>query len=143
MTAADLSHADSEGVAGIWLIDDLASWIGRQNSEILLAIIVCLGGLVGSLIAGFRTAAGTIHRDVPLGIAAGFVVYLAIKGGKFVFLLQTQDTSFAMNPYGCVFAGLLAGLFTEKAYELLTALIDELSRRLTKVVASESTSDRQ
>lgn len=116
-------------------------WPGKLNSEILLAITVCLGGLVGALVAGFRTDAGTLHRDIPLGIASGFVVYLAIKGGKFVFLMQTQETSFAMNPYGCAFAGLLAGLFTEKAYLLLTALIDELSRRLTNVVTSDTKRD--
>ena len=112
-------------------------WYRILSSETLLAIVVCLTGMIGALIANFRTDVGALHRNIPLGLSAGFVVYLGVKGGKFVFLMQMQEGYFPMNPYGCAFAGLLAGLFTEKAYQLLTILIDEFTQRLTSAVSGE------
>jgi hypothetical protein len=69
-------------------------------------------------------------RALSLGLASGFVVYLAIKGGKHVFLMQTQGEPATFNPYGSAFAGLLSGLFTEKAHQLLSTIIDDFAARL-------------
>ena len=69
-------------------------------------------------------------RALSLGLASGFVVYLAIKGGKHVFLLQTQGELVAFNPYGSAFAGLLAGLFTERAHQVLSTIVDDFAERL-------------
>ena len=69
-------------------------------------------------------------RSLSLGLASGFVVYLAIKGGKHLFLLQTSGEIVAFNPYGSAFAGLLSGLFTERAHEFLSMLMDDFLERL-------------
>lgn len=80
-------------------------------------------------------------RALALGIATGFVVYLAIKGGKHVFLLQMQTEVVAFNPYGSAFAGLLAGMFTEKAYQLITIIVDDFADRLCAVSAGKKSGD--
>jgi hypothetical protein len=108
--------------------------IGSSSSEMLLALTVCLSGLIGALVAGLRKFEVTLPKDMTLGIAAGFIVYLGIKGGKSVFLLQAQDMGFSMNPYGCAFAGILVGLFTERAYLLLTAILDKFQKKVLDVV---------
>jgi len=100
------------------------------SSDQLLAISIMACGAIGALIAMLRSSDGMSVNVLVLGVAAGFVTYLAIKGGKHVFLLQSQGELATFNPYGSAFAGLLAGLFTEKAHQVLTGLVDEFIERL-------------
>ena len=37
-----------------------------------------------------------------------------------------------INPYSSALVGLIAGLFTERAYRLLSKLVDEVSERVVK-----------
>lgn len=104
--------------------------ISYQSSHTLLAILVMLCGVIGSLIAALRKRAGIDFRYVSLGIAAGFVTFLAIKGGRNIFLIQIQGNGIVFNPYSSAFAGLLAGLFTERAYQLLSSVVDEFIERV-------------
>lgn len=110
---------------------DLSSWVTLWSSDQLLAISVMACGAIGAMIAMLRTEGGLSLRIFILGLAAGFITFLAIKGGKHVFILQSIGDQSAFNPYGTAFAGLIAGLFTEKAYIVLSHLVDELSKRLT------------
>jgi hypothetical protein len=97
----------------------------------LLAIAIMACGAIGSMITALRSDRDMTLRALSLGIASGFVVYLAIKGGKQVFLLQTQGEIAAFNPsYGSAFAGLLAGLFTERAHQILSTIVDDFAERL-------------
>ncbi len=100
------------------------------SSDQLLAIAIMACGAIGSMITALRSDRDMTLQALSLGIASGFVVYLAIKGGKQVFLLQTQGEIVAFNPYGSAFAGLLAGLFTERAYQIISTIVDDFAERL-------------
>lgn len=101
-----------------------------QSSDQLLAFAILACGAIGSMVASLRAGQSMTLRAFVLGLASGFVVYLAIKGGKHLFLLQAQGELVAFNPYGSAFAGLLAGLFTEKAHQLLSAIVDDFVERV-------------
>lgn len=100
------------------------------SSDLLLAIAIMACGSIGAMITTLRGNGGMTLRALSLGLASGFVVYLAIKGGKHVFLLQTQGELVAFNPYGTAFAGLLAGLFTERVHQILSVIVDDFAERL-------------
>jgi hypothetical protein len=119
------------------LVGDAARAMGEINlgfatlsSDLLLAIAVMACGAIGAMITTLRGGAKMTIRSFCLGLAAGFIVFLAIKGGKHLFLLQARGEIAAFNPYGSAFAGLLAGLFTEKAYAALAEIVDEFINRL-------------
>lgn len=100
------------------------------SSDQLLAIILLSCGSIGAMISSLRSNQSLSLRSFILGLASGFVAYLIIKGGRHVFLLQSQGEIIAFNPYGSAFAGLLAGLFTEKAHQLLSFLVDDIAHRI-------------
>lgn len=100
------------------------------SSDQLLAIAIMACGAIGAMITDLRGNGAMTLRALSIGIASGFVVYLAIKGGKHVFLLQSQGEVAAFNPYGSAFAGLLAGLFTERAHQILSTIVDDFAERL-------------
>jgi hypothetical protein len=61
---------------------------------------------------------------------------ISIKGGKHFFLVQAAIDQVAFNPYSSAFAGLLTGLFTERAYGLLSNVVDGLAERINKAVTT-------
>ncbi|SEO15042.1 hypothetical protein SAMN02990966_01185 [Rhodospirillales bacterium URHD0017] len=113
-------------------LTEFRSW---SDEALFLALAIC-SGAIGALIAGLRTVQFTLFRDLSLGIASGFIVYLGMKGGRHVFLLNATEGPTLLNPYAYAFAGILVGLFTERAYALLSSLIDELEHRLRGAVAT-------
>lgn len=112
-----------------------------SSSDQLLAFAVMACAAIGAMIAALRGNGLMTLRALALGIATGFVVYLAIKGGKHVFLLQMQTEIVAFNPYGSAFAGLLAGMFTEKAYQIINTFVDEVANRLHAVSTGKKIGD--
>jgi len=102
----------------------------KLHSDYLLALSIMACSALGALIVGLRGTNPTSLTDLTLGIASGFVCYFAIKGGKYVFLLTTHSDAITFNPYGSAFAGLLVGLFSERVYGILTALVGDLENRL-------------
>jgi hypothetical protein len=104
--------------------------VDRLSADHLLALAVITCGAIGALIAGIRGEKRLTLRYLSLGFAAGFVTFLAIKGGKHVFLVTSGSDPAFFNPYSSAFAGLLAGLFTERAYQLLSSVIDQFAKRL-------------
>lgn len=112
-----------------------------SSSDQLLAFAVMACAAIGAMIAALRGNGLMTLRALALGIATGFVVYLAIKGGKHVFLLQMQTEIVAFNPYGSAFAGLLAGMFTEKAYQIINSFVDEVANRLHAVSTGKKIGD--
>lgn len=106
------------------------------SSDILLSFIAVFCGGIGSVIAGLRKKDDfTALRDVILGLASGFVVYIVLRGGKYVFLLQQGEVT--LNPYGFALSGLLTGLFTERAYGILILLIAALEKHLQKAIGED------
>ena len=95
-------------------------------SDLLLSLVVIMSGAVGAVVAALRATRALSLADLGFGVAAGFITLLAIRGGKNVFMVGNEDVSFYLNPYSSAFVGLLAGLFTDKAYGLLRKFVDKL-----------------
>jgi hypothetical protein len=108
--------------------------INAKNTDQLLAIAVMGCGAIGSIIAGLRANTLVTFRNLSLGLASGFVIFLGLKGGRHFFLVQAAVDQVAFNPYSCAFAGLLAGLFTERTYSLLSSVVDELVKKIETAV---------
>jgi hypothetical protein len=104
------------------------------NSDYLLAIAIMACGVMGALIAGMRSDETTSVRDFSRGLSSGFICYLGIKGGKYIFLLHAAGETVGFNPYGSAFAGLLVGLFSQKAYETLEMLFSDLTSRIKQAI---------
>jgi hypothetical protein len=111
-------------------------FFGRLGNEQLFAGSIVLAATLGALLAVLRRNDFATVRTVTLGAATGFIVYLTIKGGRYVFLMQLHSEQAALNPYSSAFAALLAGLFSQTAYGLLSTLVAGLSERINLVVSS-------
>lgn len=122
---------------------DWSLGIDLLSSDKLLAIAVITCGAIGALIAMFRAEGGLSMKILLLGLSAGFITYLAIKGGRHIFLIHGSGEFPVFNPYGSAFAGLVAGLFTEKGYLVLSHLVEELSKRLMGQQQSRDSTSRQ
>ena len=87
---------------------------GSSNMLIAFIAIVCCG--IGASFASIRTASDAPLNATLKGFIAGFVVFLALKGGKTLLFSNPSETIHTMNPYNTALAALLVGIFTEKAY---------------------------
>lgn len=94
----------------------------------LLVILICATSSLGALVAGMRSKQLTSMRDLSLGLASGFIVFLAVKGGKFLFLSPTVAGNVPLNPFGIAFVGVLVGLYVERAYAFLNRLLERFER---------------
>ena len=105
-------------------------FIYEMRSDHLLALSITSCSALGAMIFGLRSGTRMNVRTLTSGLATGFIVYLALKGGQHLFLLTSPDVRIPSNPYSSAFLGLLAGLFSDKAYKVLTALVDDLASRV-------------
>jgi hypothetical protein len=111
----------------------------QARTDYLLAVVVSCCALVGAIISMMREgSARFVTKQVVLGLASGFVAFLSLRGGRSVFMLELTGEVPHFNPYSMAFAGLLVGLFTRKAYELLGVLVHELDGRLRAAVQGPS-----
>ncbi len=107
------------------------------SSDLHLSIAIIACGILGAFIAELRSGRRQSVRNFMLGLAAGFVSLLAMRGGKHVLLVEPLGGGSSFNPYAVAFVGLLAGLFTERAYNLLSDLVDALIKRIKKVTSED------
>ena len=105
-------------------------FIYEMRSDHLLALSIICCSALGAMIFGLRSGARMNVRTLTSGLATGFVVYLALKGGQHLFLVTSPDVRIPSNPYSSAFAGLLAGLFSDKAYKVLSSVVDDLASRV-------------
>lgn len=125
-------------------VDVLDIRLARLNSDYLLALALVSVGLCGGLIGWFRQElkieASIYNKTRPksyavnpsnmlLGLAAGFLVLLSIKGGKAVFIIDHRADLATFNPYSSSLVALLAGLYSDKAFRLLTGLVGTFEDR--------------
>jgi hypothetical protein len=111
----------------------------QARTDYLLAVVVSCCALVGAIIAMMREGtARFVTKQIVLGLASGFVAFLSLRGGRSVFMLELTGEVPHFNPYSMAFVGLLVGLFTRKAYELLGVLVHELDGRLRAAVQGPS-----
>ncbi len=112
-------------------------YFAYSRSELLVALSVVLCGAIGAGIGGLRLyIVKSAERDglfarIALGLGAGFIAYLVLKGGKFLFLVQVVDGALPLNPYTAAFAGILAGMFTETVFNVLSDLVNDFAKRVT------------
>jgi hypothetical protein len=107
----------------------------RSREELFFFFIILSAG-IGSLVAGLRTTGFSTLRDVAIGCALGFAVYLLIKGGHFVFFTGTNTPSSVegrlvndnLNPFSAALAGFLVGLFKDQAVGLFGGVFSEASK---------------
>ena len=127
-------RGEGEGAGRGLLMYFVLSYIFTLNSDHLLAIAIMTCGAIGATIASIRKTRHLTWRSVFLGLAAGFIVFLSIKGGRHIFLIQTQGQMAQFNPYSSAFLGLIAGMFTERTFELLGAATDAVFKKIKKVL---------
>lgn len=113
------------------------NYIFYLQSDMILAISIVLCGGIGAIFTASRSAKPKFSKAVFNGLMAGFIAFLIIKGGRSFFLVNLNfANSPSINPYAAAFSGILAGLFTEKAYQLLSNVTDKLTE---KVLDAENT----
>lgn len=125
VSASEVGKPDGWSVDGIWrrIIQFLRD--STLSSEYLLAIVVTCSGVLGSFSAAFRDSNRKLLQPLMLGTATGIITFLAIMGGKDIFLQEMNGGSFLLNPYSSALAGLVAGIFTERSFGLLSDLFDK------------------
>ncbi|MEH6347763.1 MAG: hypothetical protein V7785_21895 [Bermanella sp.] len=102
----------------------LINYLNSFTSDILLGLAVLMCAALGSAIAGLRNNQAIHPSRLTAGFATGFITYLGIKGGQFVFLLQVPGAAAVLNPYTASFIGLLSGLFSERFHMMLNHLME-------------------
>jgi len=124
---ADEQQAHLNGLKAQSKIDDfnLPIWAGifpalfsisYFPNDILLAVTLICCGSVGSMFAAQRAGNVNTIRQLFFGVVAGFIAFLSIKGGRYLFLIGTSSDTLSVNPYASAFIGIVAGLFTERIY---------------------------
>lgn len=140
-----ISNVDPEKTTANTLLDSITSseyiaFIYEMRSDHLLALAIICCSALGAMIYGLRSGLRMSVRSMTSGLATGFVVYLALKGGQHLFLLNPTESRIPSNPYSSAFAGLLAGLFSDKAYKVLTSLVDDLASRVENAASNDKKS---
>lgn len=102
-----------------------SGWLAldQRAKEPLYFALVLIASAIGSLIAGLRVAGFTTVRDVALGLGAGFVVYILVRSGNFVFLTGDATHVDILNPFTTGAVGFLVGLFKDRAFGLLDGVV--------------------
>lgn len=99
-------------------------------NDMLMMLLLAVCGAIGTAVSAARRKSSFTLSDAGIGLAAGFITFLAIRGGKDVFLLQSSENNLVFNPYSSALFALLAGLFTERAYHMLGFIVDSISARI-------------
>lgn len=143
-TKSPLKSGDSNATDALKWWSWLRVWV-HFSSEFLLAMVVVACGTIGALIAAMRTQGGrerltsrALVQNLVMGFSAGFITFFAVRGGKSVFLLHGDAPTFTSNPYTTGFLGLIAGLFTDRAYTVLMKAVDELQKKIEQVITSSN-----
>jgi hypothetical protein len=100
------------------------------STDGLLILLMCSASALGSVVSGLRTKSPTSIKDLSLGLASGFIIYLGVRGGKFLLINPVAGSSIALNPSGLAFVAVLVGLYTERAYQFLSRLLDRFENAM-------------
>jgi hypothetical protein len=118
----------------------LSSFLSWFKTDYLLALALIACGLFGAVVSELRANAKIYNsRQALLGLAAGFIALVMIKGGRAIFLIEHRAALSDFNPYSSGLVALLAGLYSEKAYRLLTRLVQLVTAHI--VAESKGTRD--
>lgn len=95
------------------------------STETLLGLLLITCGILGSVMSTMRDGKGSAAKSVVLGASVGFVALLGVKSGSTLFILTNAGVDVPYNPYSTAFAGVVAGMFSEKLYLALSKLTDK------------------
>lgn len=100
----------------------LSRIFGFFSSNAIFAFTILICGYIGAL-------AGAVYQDIPhnykseiIGTASGLIVYLSIKGGKFVFFIHNSTDPGSLNIYSAALAAFLAGFLSDKVFSYMRSL---------------------
>ncbi|MEM9296919.1 MAG: hypothetical protein AAF149_19290 [Bacteroidota bacterium] len=133
------SSIDDKNLSPTGLLYSAKIFLGiyHINSDMLVAYIIISCAILGSLIGNFRTYDRISIRNIAVGIGTGFITFLTIKGGKSVFLLEFyQKAPLPLNPYSVAFAAILAGLFSDRFFTLLSSIVDKIFDQIRSAMES-------
>ncbi|WP_345883899.1 hypothetical protein [Shewanella algae] len=111
-------------------VASLVRLFSYMSSDVLLAFSLLSCGALGAVIASIRSNNNVDLSKFTIGFATGFVTFLGIKGGQFVFLLQVPGAASVLNPYTASFIGLLSGMFSERFHLMLANFLDKATNKL-------------
>lgn len=100
------------------------------STAVLAFFVVIVSALLGAAVSSLRRFDNVTVRSILLGMAAGYTAMLVVRGGRALLVNQTSFEGYPLNIYGLAFAGLIVGMFTERAYELLSEVIASLEGRI-------------
>lgn len=96
------------------------------SSDTLLGILLISCGIIGAITSAIRENKKQLGRIIILGASVGFVTLLGIKGGSTIFILNNTGVDIPFNAYSTAFIGIIAGMFSEKFYLLLSNVTDKV-----------------
>lgn len=82
------ADANVSQVISLSPVASLVRLFSYMSSDVLLAFSLLSCGALGAVIASIRSNNNVDLSKFTIGFATGFVTFLGIKGGQFVFLLQ-------------------------------------------------------
>tara|TARA_Y100001949_G_C15955588_1_gene316803 strand:+ start:76 stop:831 length:756 start_codon:yes stop_codon:yes gene_type:complete len=95
------------------------------STETLLGLLLITCGILGSVMSTMRDGKGSAAKSIVLGASVGFVALLGVKSGSTLFILTNAGVDVPYNAYSTAFAGVVAGMFSEKLYLALSRLTDK------------------
>lgn len=109
--------------------------------------IIIDGGNYKNDLHNYLRDADIVDGPVELGVVThadadhwkGFVRAFNLDGkadNPHLFIMGSPETRIPVNPYSSAFAGLPAGLFSDKAYEVLSTLVDNLAKQISQANGS-------
>lgn len=124
--ARSLSDRAVQGAATFFLKELSA----RSGSGQILGVLVLTASIGGALIALSlrRTRTESALRTVLRAMGGGIVCYLAVDGGSVP--LTAADAATSTHPATASLYGLLAGMFSERVFRLLSDLVDAFLARI-------------
>ncbi|EIO4083648.1 hypothetical protein LQK65_004121 [Vibrio parahaemolyticus] len=124
------ADANVSQVISLSPVASLVRLFSYMSSDVLLAFSLLSCGALGAVIASIRSNNNVDLSKFTIGFATGFVTFLGIKGGQFVFLLQVPGAASVLNPYTASFIGLLSGMFSERFHLMLADFLDKATNKL-------------
>lgn len=111
-----------------FFLKELSATAGSGQVLAILIVTASIGGALITLSLK-KTRIESPLRTVLRAMGGGIVCYLAVDGGSIP--LNMGDVSKIANPATASLYGLLAGMFSERVFRLLSDLVDAFLSRIT------------
>ncbi|MEM7228533.1 MAG: hypothetical protein AAF432_06930 [Planctomycetota bacterium] len=89
------------------------------STDVLLVIGTIASATFGALLAGFRRDDLHYLHHLLLGVGAGFLIYLLVRGGRSVLFIEYQSGATELNAFSVLLLGLIGGLFADALFSMM------------------------